>query len=815
MGSPPVPLSQFVVKVHSRCDLACDHCYVYEAADQSWRGRPMVISAEVAAQVARRIAEHARTHRLQAVQVVLHGGEPLLAGRSRLEQIITSLRTATHGVCHLDLRIHTNGVLLSEAFCELFARHGVKVGISVDGDRAANDRHRRYADGRSSYDKVIAAIGLLRRPAFRDLYAGLLCTIDIANDPVAVYDSLVALQPPRIDFLLPHATWDTPPARTAPGGTEYAGWLIGIYDRWAAQGHPVQIRTFDSILSTLTGGPSFTEALGLEPVTLAVIETDGSYEQADSLKAAFDGAPGTGTNVFDHDLDTVARHPGIQARQQGIAGLCATCQQCPVVTSCGGGLYTHRYQTGSGFDNPSVYCADLLTLITHVSKHPAAATGDAPEIPAHALAAADLTELAAGTGSAAAVTQLADAQQSLLRAMLGSVYQAATTGPGAATATADLHAAWSLLTTLDQTQPHALGTVLRHPYIRVWATRCLELLRPAFARPGRDPARTGHGLAADLGHLSAIAAAAAVRARVPAALTVPVVDNAVHLPTLGRLSLGPSQDRPPAAGELNSATVNVLSDAVLIRAGEVSRTLGLAGLLSGGPGAGAGDGQFGAWQPVRLLRAPGLCVALEDTDPYRDCHRWPAAPRLDDAEFARWQALFQEAWQEIERDHGAYGEGIAGGLTSLVPLTSAQDGRNISAVSRHTPGAVGLARPAGCNTLALLLIFGFQQVKLGAVLDLYDLYDCADNRLFASPWGDEGKQHLADLFRDAYAHLAGSAYWRARQRHATGAAAESARQHFVRWRADTADAIETVVDSGSLTPLGTSFASEMRQAASQ
>ena len=40
MGGATVPLSQFVLKVHSRCDLACDHCYVYEAADQSWRGRP-------------------------------------------------------------------------------------------------------------------------------------------------------------------------------------------------------------------------------------------------------------------------------------------------------------------------------------------------------------------------------------------------------------------------------------------------------------------------------------------------------------------------------------------------------------------------------------------------------------------------------------------------------------------------------------------------------------------------------------------------------------------------------------------------------
>lgn len=38
-------------------------------------------------------------------------------------------------------------VLLSQQYCKLFAEHDVKVGISIDGDRAANDRHRRYADG--------------------------------------------------------------------------------------------------------------------------------------------------------------------------------------------------------------------------------------------------------------------------------------------------------------------------------------------------------------------------------------------------------------------------------------------------------------------------------------------------------------------------------------------------------------------------------------------------------------------------------------------------------------------------------------------
>src|SRR5262249_22646850 len=170
--------------------------------DQSWRGRPMVMSDEVISRTAQRIAEHANSHELDGVQVVLHGGEPLLAGRAKLRRIATELQSALAGIARLDLRIHTNGVLLDEEFCRFFAENGVKIGVSIDGDRAANDRHRRYADGRSSYEKVMRAIGLLRTGRFRDLYAGLLCTIDVANDPLVVYESLLALGQPPIGLLL-------------------------------------------------------------------------------------------------------------------------------------------------------------------------------------------------------------------------------------------------------------------------------------------------------------------------------------------------------------------------------------------------------------------------------------------------------------------------------------------------------------------------------------------------------------------------------------------------------------------------------------
>src|SRR5882757_3574094 len=174
MTGPLVPFRKFVLKVHSRSDLACRHCYVYEHADQSWSSRPKVISDEVINWTANRLAEHVKTHALPSVQVILHGGEPLLAGTARLRRVCEELSGRLAGVSELNLRIHTNGVQLTERHLDLFAEFNVLVGISLDGDKAANDRHRLYADGRSSYQQVLKAVALMRQERYRHLYAGLL-----------------------------------------------------------------------------------------------------------------------------------------------------------------------------------------------------------------------------------------------------------------------------------------------------------------------------------------------------------------------------------------------------------------------------------------------------------------------------------------------------------------------------------------------------------------------------------------------------------------------------------------------------------------
>src|SRR5689334_20609682 len=148
-GHKPVPFQQFILKIHSRCNLACTYCYVYEMADQGWRDMPRLMSPAVMEMTANRIDEHVQAHHLPGV------------------------------------------------------------GVSLDGDAEATGRHRLYPSGRNSYAAVADGLHLLGSPEFRVIYGGILCAIDVSNDPIATYESLLTFDPPAVDLLLPHANWSS------------------------------------------------------------------------------------------------------------------------------------------------------------------------------------------------------------------------------------------------------------------------------------------------------------------------------------------------------------------------------------------------------------------------------------------------------------------------------------------------------------------------------------------------------------------------------------------------------------------------------
>ncbi|MFG1809957.1 FxsB family cyclophane-forming radical SAM/SPASM peptide maturase [Streptomyces sp. NPDC049040] len=366
----PMPFSEFIVKTHGRCNIACDYCYMYEMADQSWRSKPMALTRATVDRVAGRLADHLHAHAAELPEVIvkLHGGEALLVGAQEIDYAAAAFRAAAPEGTAMRLSLTTNAILLDdENMLETLLEHDVKVTVSLDGGKEAHDRHRKYANGKGSHDKVMQGIRQLLRPRYSHLLQLILCYIDVDNDPLDVYEELAAVGAPAVDFSLPLGNWTEPPPGWVADGTAFADWLIPVFDRWyGTTPVPTTVRLFDDIMAMVLGGSSTTEGIGIGTFRTLTVDTDGSLELVDTLRSTFEGAPSTGLDVFHDSFDAARDHPGVVARQIGVRGLSETCKSCALMDICGGGQYAHRYRQGTGFLNPSVFCADLTKLIVHI-----------------------------------------------------------------------------------------------------------------------------------------------------------------------------------------------------------------------------------------------------------------------------------------------------------------------------------------------------------------------------------------------------------------------------------------------------------------
>ena len=355
----------FLLKVASRCNLACDYCYMYEHADQSWRQQPHMFTSETSAAAVKRIGEYVGGRDLQHVSVVFHGGEPLLFGAARLANLAAELRKAVPGGTRCDVSLQTNGVLLTAEALGILADADIGVSISLDGPRAVHDLHRLTSAGQSSHKDTERALALLAaRPK---TFAGVIAVIDPSTRPRDVLSYFAGKYVPALDFLLPDATYIRRPAGRDTDPDLYVRWLIEAFDVWFDEFPELPVRMFESLLGAVCGQPSPTDAFGFGSVSLLTIETDGSYHDLDVLKITAEGRSALGMNVRDHSVEEACAAPALaqHARLLSLVGLSETCQSCPEVKVCGGGAVPHRY-ADDGFEHPSVYCAELLALIRHI-----------------------------------------------------------------------------------------------------------------------------------------------------------------------------------------------------------------------------------------------------------------------------------------------------------------------------------------------------------------------------------------------------------------------------------------------------------------
>ncbi|MFI8102048.1 HEXXH motif domain-containing protein [Streptomyces sp. NPDC086023] len=316
---------------------------------------------------------------------------------------------------------------------------------------------------------------------------------------------------------------------------------------------------------------------------------------------------------------------------------------------------------------------------------------------------------------------------------------------------------WALLEEAERHDPTAVHDVLHYPSTGVWAE---ETLRRLHAPDGDAPPP-------DLGHLGALAVAAALRAGVSFKTALRPVQGRLALPTLGLL-------RPTRPGTF----------ALTER---------------------SWDPQDPAALPLHVL--PGGRTVLDDLDPYRapaGHHATQPARRLTPRGHRRWDTQWSAALTLLDRYDPARAAEAAGLLRSIVPLAGAS--RSSGATLPAAPGTV-LVRVQSPPALAATLVHELQHGKLAALGDLVTLHTADRTPRHWAPWRSDPRP-FEGLLHGTYAHLALARYWqRAALYGARGAWAAHARH-----RAQVAAVLPGLQRSPQLTTAGREFTRAMAEA---
>lgn len=356
----PATLRQIIFKVAQPCNLNCDYCYVYNMGDSSWRNRPKLVGRDVVLMLGERIRQHMEKTGLQAMTLELHGGEPLLLGRKRMRCLLDDM-TSTVGAKRLRISVQTNGLLLTEAWIDLFHEYGVEVGISLDGP-ASPRSHRVDKKGQDATPRLLELIARFKksRPEFRP---GTLAVLSDNTDVVGLVDWFPSVGIPSFDLLFPLGNYVTPPVGIL-SKTIMAKKLIDGFDYWYSKGETApQIRLYELIIKGFLGHEIALDALGGDLHALCVVETDGSIGMSDVVRFLGGRFANDDLSIFDSPLMSHAEHFAIPTVQRP----CSKCQSCEVFNGCGGGYLPDRFD-GETFNNPSYYCDVLFRLCEHVMR---------------------------------------------------------------------------------------------------------------------------------------------------------------------------------------------------------------------------------------------------------------------------------------------------------------------------------------------------------------------------------------------------------------------------------------------------------------
>ncbi len=331
----PVYYPSFMILPSLSCQASCKYCFGPH--------KGAVMDPETAHETVRFVHDIARECGMDKIDIIFHGGEPLLAPQSIWKILLKGLSEADDGIS-VNFSVQSNLWNLNEGFIELFKTYNVDVGTSLDGPEDICDINR----GTGYFSKTMPQIERLLSEGMRP---GVICTFTKQTAGHAV-DSMrffrdLGISPGIHCAVKAMNANDDPYSLTAE---EYAGMIKDLYPWYVSNSRYIRISTLDNYCRAAAHGTPQVCTMGDCLGTFLAISPTGDITSCQRL-----------TGMKEFVMGNVSDHPGIRQLMESDAAenlkkrqaeVKKRCSGCGYYEICKGGCYYNAVSSGDNVIDP-------------------------------------------------------------------------------------------------------------------------------------------------------------------------------------------------------------------------------------------------------------------------------------------------------------------------------------------------------------------------------------------------------------------------------------------------------------------------------
>lgn len=345
MSAPAIgPLSLLVVQATPYCNLDCDYCYLPDRHDRR-RLEPALLDPILDTVLASPFVEDSFT-------LLWHAGEPLMVPPAFYDEASRRIAAALerHGRSDLQIAqaIQTNATVIDGRWCECFLRHGIQVGVSLDGPAALHDAHRRTRTGLGSHAATMRGIAQLQRHGIPFEVITVLTAASL-QDPDGLFHFFVDHGIRDVGFNMEETEGANRLSSLDQPGLEgrWRAFLERFWELCATHPGALRLREFEALCGQVVGNARMDHTDMNRPYVILSVDVEGRFSTFDpellGVRTERYGDFVLG-QVGRDSLESALHTPAFQHIAGEMAAGVEECRHsCDHFALCGGGAGSNKY----------------------------------------------------------------------------------------------------------------------------------------------------------------------------------------------------------------------------------------------------------------------------------------------------------------------------------------------------------------------------------------------------------------------------------------------------------------------------------------